>query len=306
MKIGKDRAAETVSASPEKRKKRGVLPAVIALLALLVGLSLVLYPTVAEYISSLNFKREIDAFRGEVGAMGAAEKSDLLDSAESWNSELLSRGTRVSSLSADDRARYNSLLDPSGTGMMGFVEIAKLKIYLPIYHGTDESALHSGVGHLEGSSLPTGGKGTHCVLSGHTGLPSAKLFSNIDRLRKGDVFVLHILGETLTYRVESSVVLTPEQAERQDIDPEADICTLMTCTPYGVNTHRLLVRGVRIPNPAPGTPGYSDDGEIEIPMPVGLRVALILFPAALVAAVLVVVIRNRKPRSAKGGDPGGT
>ena len=151
-------------------------------------------------------------------------------------------------LSDEQMREYESLLDLSGLGIMGYIEIPEIDCSLPVYHGTEESVLQIAVGHIEWTSLPVGGEGTHCVLSGHRGLPSAKLFTNLDKLEPGDVFLLRILDEVLTYEVDQILIVEPQDTSALQIVKGKDYCTLMTCTPYGVNTHRLLVRGHRIDN----------------------------------------------------------
>ncbi|WP_202982873.1 class C sortase [Sharpea azabuensis] len=146
----------------------------------------------------------------------------------------------------DEEALYKKTLDVTGTGIMGYVEIPKINVSLPIYHGDDQAILQIAIGHIPGTSLPVGGKGTHSVLSGHRGLPSARLFTDIDQLKKGDIFMLQVMDNTLTYKVDQISVVLPSDMSKMQIDPNQDYCTLMTCTPYGVNTHRLLVRGHRI------------------------------------------------------------
>ncbi len=277
------------------RKRHTALSALLVTLVLLIGLSLLLYPTVADYLNSLNYRRDIEDFRQNLQQLDDSERQALLDAAREWNDELLDAGSRIGELNAERRQRYSALLDPFGSGMMGYIEIEKAGIYLPIYHGTEESVLQAGVGHIEGSSLPVGGTGTHTILSGHTGLPSSKLFSNIDQLEVGDTFLLHILGEVLTYRVESTVVVLPEEAEKQEFDPQRDLCTLMTCTPYGINSHRLLVRGVRIETPVAEQPDPEKPVEpIPAPVPPVLWAAAIGLPSLLVVIVLVLVVRKRR------------
>lgn len=277
------------------KSRHGIFRAFLAALALLLGLSLLLYPTVADYISSLNFKEEIETYREKVSRMDDSGRLLMLDKAREYNERLLSRSERIGELSAEQKKEYESLLDPSGSGMMGYIVIKKAEIYLPVYHGTSESVLQSGIGHIEGSSLPVGGAGTHAVLSGHTGLPSSKLFSNIDRLKKGDLFELHVMGEVLTYRVESTVVLPPQEAGRQKIDPQKDLCTLMTCTPYGINTHRLLVNGIRTDTPDDKPPGgVMADEEIPAPVPAALKICAIAVPLAMVISFILLKRRKRK------------
>ncbi len=280
----------------KEQNSHSLVSAILVTLALLIGLSLLLYPTVADYINSLDYKKIIEDYQREVLKLDDTARQEMLTAAHEYNSELLERSTRIGGLNTEQRAAYESLLDPSGSGMMGYIEVEKIEIYLPVYHGTDESVLQSGIGHIEGSSLPVGGMGTHAILSGHTGLPSSKLFSNIDRLKEGDIFELHILGEVLTYQVESMVVLLPEEAEKQEIVPQRDLCTLMTCTPYGINSHRLLVTGVRIET-APEQQSNVKNQPIETipaPIPPVLWVAIIGLSAFLVAVIVVVVRKKRR------------
>lgn len=280
-----------------KSKKHTAVSAVILTLVLLTGIALLLYPTVADYINSLDYRKDIEKYQDDVKKLDDTTRQNMLKEAEEWNIRLAEKSELMSLLTSKEHTTYNSLLDPTGTGIIGYIEIEKLKIYLPIYHGTEESVLQSGIGHLEGSSLPIGGKGTHALLSGHSGLPSSKLFSNIDQLKKGDTFVIHVLGEVLTYRVESSAVMLPEDAEKQEFYPDRDICTLMTCTPYGVNTHRLLVQGVRVENVAEEKPEMPVEEEIpEEEMPVILWAAIFGIPAVIIAAVIILLVRHKKRR----------
>lgn len=276
-----------------KRKSHTVVSAVIVTLVILIGLSLLLYPTVSNYVHSLDYKKDIDAYQQNVQKLDDTTVQNMLKDARAWNGELVQNSRRFGTLNAEQAKRYTSLLDPSGTGMMGYVEIEKLNIYLPVYHGTDEAVLQSGIGHLAGSSLPVGGKGTHTFLSGHSGLPSSKLFSNIDQLETGDTFTLHVLGEELTYRVESVTVVLPEEAEKQEVDPEADLCTLMTCTPYGINTHRLLVRGVRTQTPQTGLANSRKAADtVSLKLPMTLWAAVIVLALAAVLSILLAVKRT--------------
>ena len=273
---------------PTKRKSRGLLSSVVVTLALLIGLCLLLYPTVADYINSLDYKKDIQTYRTQLQTLDDSARRQMLAEATAFNQELLRRSTTIGELSADQKREYDRLLDPTGTGMMGYVAIEKAGVYLPVYHGTAEDTLQAGVGHIAGSSLPVGGVGTHAILSGHTGLPSTKLFSNIDQLQLGDTFELHIVDEVLTYRVESIVTLLPEEAERQSIDPARDMVTLMTCTPYGINTHRLLVRGVRTETPPDRAPGSAAEAEIPV-----------TFPLALLAAAVALLLAARRKKRRK-------
>ena len=236
------------------------VPTVIAILMALTGLSLLLYPTVSDYLKSLAYRRTISNYIAAVEPMDGGRSEDLLAAARAYNERLAEKNTLMLLLSEGEREEYNSLLDIDSTGVIGYVSVPKVNITLPIYHGTSADVLQSGVGHLEGSSVPVGGPGTHSVLSAHTGLPSAKLFTNIDQLTEGDSFTVRVLKETLTYQVDQILVVLPNETDALRIEPGEDFCTLLTCTPYGVNSHRLLVRGRRVLSP-PGEEILPNIGE---------------------------------------------
>ena len=179
--------------------------------------------------------------------MDAEEYERMWNDAVEYNKALLSKSNRYN-MTDEQRKEYESVLDVTGTGIMGYIEIPSIDVSLPIYHGTNESVLQIAIGHIESSSLPVGGIGTHCVISGHRGLPSAKLFTDIDQLQNGDRFMIQVLDRTLTYEVDQVRIVLPSELQDLEIDPNQDYCTLVTCTPYGVNTHRLLVRGHRVEN----------------------------------------------------------
>ncbi len=227
--------------------KKSTLTTVLLCLVFLVGLSLLLYPTVSDYLNSLHQSRVIVQYSEDVAALDNGLYSQMLEAAHDYNDELLKR-TQSYFMSDGEKAEYNSLLNLSDSGVMGYIEIPSIGVSLPIYHGTDESVLQHSLGHIEWSSLPVGGSGTHCIISGHRGLPSAKLFTNLDKLATGDRFMLCVLDEVLTYEVDQSLIVLPEELEELEISEGQDLCTLVTCTPYGVNSHRLLVRGHRVPN----------------------------------------------------------
>lgn len=212
-----------------------------------VGVSVLLYPTVSDYWNSLHQSQAIATYADSVENMDEQDYEKLWDAAISYNQKLFQSGHGLG-LKDEEKEEYNELLDVSGTGIMSYVEIPKIKCSLPIYHGTDEGVLQIAVGHIEGSSLPVGGLNTHCVLSGHRGLPSAKLFSNLDKLEEGDIFMIRTLDQTLTYEVDQIRIVLPDEVENLKIEEGKDLCTLVTCTPYGINTHRLLVRGHRVAN----------------------------------------------------------
>ena len=212
-----------------------------------VGVSVLLYPTVSDYWNSLHQSQAIATYADSVENMDEQDYEKLWDAAVSYNQKLFQSGHGLG-LKDEEKEEYNKLLDVSGTGIMSYIEIPKIKCSLPIYHGTDEGVLQIAVGHIEGSSLPVGGLNTHCVLSGHRGLPSAKLFSNLDKLEEGDIFMIRTLDQTLTYEVDQIRIVLPDEVDDLKIEEGKDLCTLVTCTPYGINTHRLLVRGHRVAN----------------------------------------------------------
>ncbi|MCI8620131.1 MAG: class C sortase [Oscillospiraceae bacterium] len=227
--------------------KKGRFSTIILILIFLTGLSLLLYPTVSDYWNSLHQSRAITEYAEQVAALDDDRYEQLWAEAEQYNRHLSQKADRFK-LSAEEQTEYEGLLNVSSSGIISYIEIPAIGCALPIYHGTDEAVLQIAVGHIEGTSLPVGGKGTHCVLSGHRGLPSAKLFSDLDQLREGDTFLLQTLDETLTYEVDQIRIVLPYEVTDLAISEEQDYCTLVTCTPYGVNSHRLLVRGRRIAN----------------------------------------------------------
>lgn len=213
----------------------------------LIGLSLLLYPSVSDWWNSFHQSRAIANYDQTVANMDNNEYEHLWQDAVDYNAALAEKNG-LFALTESEKARYESLLNVSGIGIMGYIEIPGIKCELPIYHGTSEGVLQVGVGHIEASSLPTGGESTHCVLSGHRGLPSAKLFTDLDKLITGDLFVLRVLDETLTYEVDQVLIVEPQEVNALNVEEGKDLCTLVTCTPYGINSHRLLVRGHRVEN----------------------------------------------------------
>ena len=229
--------------------KKGTFSNIILILMLLLGLSLLLYPTFADYWNSLHQTRAIATYAEEVAVLDDDKYIELWEDAIAYNKTLSEKENQYF---VDDESLvvYESLLNITGSGIMGSIEIPSIGCNLPIYHGVDESVLQVAVGHLEWTSLPTGGESTHCVMSGHRGLPSARLFTDLDQLQPGDTFMLHILDETLTYEVDQILIVLPYETDALLIEEGKDLCTLVTCTPYGVNSHRLLVRGHRVENAA--------------------------------------------------------
>ncbi len=230
-----------------KKQKTHHAATVFLVLILIVGLSLLLYPSVSNYWNSFHASQAISTYAEDVANLSENQYDAIWTAAREYNQKLAEQGESFA-LSDEQRAAYEKQLDVSGLGIMGYIEIPEIKVSLPIYHGSDEAVLQVAVGHLEWSSLPVGGESSHCVLSGHRGLPSAKLFTNLDELQEGDIFMLRVLDEVLTYEVDQISIVEPSQVADLQIEEGKDLCTLVTCTPYGINTHRLLVRGHRIEN----------------------------------------------------------
>lgn len=231
------------------KKLKKHISTIILIVILFVGLSLLLYPTVSDYWNSLHQSRAIASYVEDVANMDNETYEKVLADAAAYNEALWKRANRYFP-TEEEQADYMSQLNVSGSGVMGYIDIPLISCTLPIYHGVDEAVLQVAIGHIESSSLPVGGEGTHCVLSGHRGLPSAKLFTNLDQLKEGDIFMMRVLDEVLTYEVDQIRIVLPEEVNDLDLVAGKDYCTLVTCTPYAVNTHRLLVRGHRIANTA--------------------------------------------------------
>lgn len=230
------------------KKKKNRLTTIILVAVLLVGLSLLLYPSFSEYWNSFHQSRAIMGYMESVSQMDTEDYDQIMASARAYN-ESLYTGAKRWFLNEEAKQKYESELAVSADGAMGFITIDKIHVKLPIYHGTAESVLQTSIGHIDWTSLPVGGENSHCVLSGHRGLPSAKLFSDLDKLVEGDVFSISVLNETLSYQVDQIRVVEPEDISDLQIEEGKDYCTLVTCTPYGINSHRLLVRGHRVDNP---------------------------------------------------------
>ena len=217
------------------------------ILILFIGLSLMLYPTFADWWNSMHQTRAVASYVEQVANMNEDQYHEIWDAAWDYNQSLMDRPNDYL-LNEEQKLTYESLLDVGGNGIMGYVEIPSLNVMLPIYHGTAESVLQVAVGHLEWTSLPVGGESSHCVISGHRGLPSARLFTDLDKMQVGDIFMLRVLDEILTYEVDQIRIVEPHITEDLLIQEGEDLCTMFTCTPYGINSHRLLVRGHRIAN----------------------------------------------------------
>lgn len=228
--------------------KKSQIISVLWFFLLIVGVALLLYPTFSNYLHSLNQSERIVMY---IENVSDEEKRQLYESlwqeAVEHNQEVSESGVKWF-LEEEEKEAYENYLKIDSSGIMAYIEIPAISCYLPIYHGTGEAVLQVGVGHYEGSSLPVGGESTHCILSGHRGLPSSKLFTDIDQLQEKDIFIIYTLNEVLTYEIDQISIVEPTDFSKLQIDSGEDYCTLVTCTPYGINTHRLLVRGHRIEN----------------------------------------------------------
>ena len=219
----------------------------ILILMLVAGLSLLLYPSFADYWNSFHQSKAVSDYVETVMNIDDEKYEEIWSAARQFNEELTKR-RNIYHLPQSMQLEYEEKLNIGGNGIMAYLEIPDIKVHLPIYHGTDDAVLQIAIGHLEWSSLPVGGESTHCVVSGHRGLPSARLFTDLDNMEIGDLFVLYVLDEKLTYMVDQIKIVEPQEIEDLGIVEGEDYCTLVTCTPYGVNSHRMLVRGTRVDN----------------------------------------------------------
>lgn len=278
------------------KKKGNHLITILLVLIFLLGLSLLLYPAVSDYWNSKHQTRAIAVYSEEVSGLDKEQYQALWAAAAAYNASLRERDNAYL-LTEEQKAAYEQLLNVSGLGIMGYIEIPSIDCSLPIYHGTEESVLQIAIGHLEWSSLPVGGESTHCVLSGHRGLPSAKLFTNLDKLQEGDVFLLRVLDEVLTYEVDQILIVEPQEIAALQIAEGEDLCTLVTCTPYGINTHRLLVRGHRIENaPEARLVRVTADAVQIEPLLVAPIVAL-----PMLLLLLILLLLPKRPKNDNGG-----
>lgn len=269
---------------------------ILLIFIFIIGLSLLLYPSFSDWWNSFHQSRAIASYSEVVATMEDDKYEELWSDAWEYNNSLLERPNDYV-LSDEQKENYEGLLNVADNGIMGYIEIPKIGITLPIYHGTDEAVLQIAVGHLDWTSLPVGGQSSHCVLSGHRGLPSAKLFTDLDQLVEEDVFILRVLDEVLTYQVDQILIVEPQDTEALMIQEGKDLCTLVTCTPYGINSHRLLVRGTRIETEeeAQAIRVTADAIQIEPVIVAPLVAAPMLF-------ILLIAVMLPKPRKKQGGN----
>lgn len=283
----KPRAGKT-----KKKKKSSIISTVILVVIFLAGLGILLYPTVSDYWNSRVQSRAITSYNEAVANMSEQDYAAYFDAADAYNQTLYQ--TTGGNYYPSVLEGYEDTLDITGTGIMGYITIEKIDVNLPIYHGTAESVLQIAAGHLEGSSLPVGGASTHCCLSAHRGLPSARLFTDLDKLEVGDTFTVTVLNRLLTYQVDQIRIVEPTQLSDLNIEEGKDYFTLMTCTPYGINSHRMLVRGVRIENAEEATTAaVAADARPIDPL---IAAPIVAIPLLLIVMLFLIFRTNRKKR----------
>ena len=276
----------------KRRKKKSSFGTWLLILIMLVGIGVMAYPTVSDWWNSFHASRAIASYSNAVENVDKEKLDAMIEAAHEYNKRLLKKANPYA-MSDADLEEYNSLLDLSGTGIIGYITIKSIGVYIPIYHGTEESVLQIAIGHIDWTSLPVGGESTHAVVSGHRGLPSAKLFTDLDQMKEGDTFTITVLNQTISYAVDQIRIVEPGDITELAITPGQDYCTLVTCTPYGINTHRLLIRGHRVPN---------ERGEMVVPAEAYRISNHITIPAIgvpllfLFLIVMLIVFSSRKPK----------
>lgn len=276
-------------------KKKFNIKFIIAILIFLIGLSLILYPIVSNYINTSKHNKLIKNYIDDVDKISENNYGDILREAKEYNEHLYKKEMNITSeIKEEDKIKYNELLNINDTGIMGYIEISKINVLLPIYHGTSSTVLQAGAGHIEGSSLPIGGDNTHSIISGHSGLPSAKLFTDLNNLEIGDTFTIKVLKEVFTYEVDNIEIVEPDDINHLKIEEGKDYVTLVTCTPYGINTHRLLVRGHRIDNP-------KDEKNDELIIKVEKKQNYVLISLCIIIGLCVslIICKSIKSRTLK-------
>ena len=278
--------------------KKGSVTTILLIVVLIVGLSLLIYPAFSDYWNKSVQSKAVASYIHDIESLDDDKYAELWNSAVDYNKALLERPNKYK-LSDELKARYHNELNVTGSGMMGYIEIPKIDVHLPIYHTTDENVLQVAIGHIDWTSLPTGGANTHAVLSSHRGLPSAKLFTDLDKLQVGDVFMLWVMDELLTYEVDQILIVEPHESEALMVEEGRDLCTLVTCTPYGINSHRLLVRGHRINNAEEAETVRVTADAIVIDKLVVVPFVLVPILLCMFVALLVSTRKNKKRRNVK-------
>ena len=266
-------------------------------ITLVIGICLMAYPSVSDWWNSFHQTQAIAEYSKKVANMDQSSFDRMIEEAEAYNASLVSKKGRFV-MSEAEKEEYKKVLDITGNGIMAYIDIPKINVSLPIYHGVDQQVLQVAIGHIEGSSLPVGGKGTHCAVSGHRGLPAARLFTDLDQLEVGDKFLVQILDRTLTYEVDQIRIVLPKEYQDLEIDPDKDLMTLITCTPYRVNSHRLLVRGHRVENEIPNAANITADALLFRPYYVAPIVAAPILLILLIMMLITTSSGYRQRRAA--------
>lgn len=266
---------------------------ILLVLIFFIGLSVLLYPTVANYVNSKSQTKAIAQYIASMSALDPAKYAEELSEAQAYNESLVGKKNRFSPTEAE-REAYHRYLGADNTAI-GYVEIPSIKVSLPMYLGTEEGILQIGVGCMPGSSLPIGGESTHAVLTGHRGLPSSRLFTDLDQVAVGDVFTMVVLGRVLTYQVDQILIVLPQELDALEIAEGEDYCTLVTCTPYGINTHRMLVRGHRVENSVADTVAARVTADA-IQVDTLLVTPVVAMPMLLIF-VATVLVQGRKKKN---------
>ncbi len=281
-----------LTAEERKKKKKSNLVTWLLVLVMLLGVAIMAYPTVSDWWNSFHASRAIASYSSSVESVDNAKLDEMIEAAHAYNRSLLEKDNPYL-MTEENLKKYNSLLNLSGTGIIGYITIKPIGVYVPIYHGTEESVLQIAVGHIDWSSLPVGGESTHAVVSGHRGLPSAKLFTDLDQMKEGDQFSITVLNQVISYEVDQIRIVEPGDVSELGIVPGKDYCTLVTCTPYGINTHRLLIRGHRIAN---------ESGDLVVApeayrIPYYLTIPAVGIPLLLLFLLgMLIYYRRRRPR----------
>ena len=280
-----------ITEEEKKKKRKSILTTWLLVLVMLIGLGIMAYPTVSDWWNSFHASQAIASYSNVVESVDKEKLNAMIEEAHRYNESLLKKENPYQ-MSDEDLEYYNSLLDVSGTGILGYITIKSIGVYIPIYHGVEESVLQIAVGHIDWTALPVGGVNSHSVLSGHRGLPSAKLFTDLDQIKEGDQFSITVLNQVISYEVDQIRIVEPGDISELAVVPGKDYCTLVTCTPYGINTHRLLVRGHRVAN---------ESGDMVVPaeafrIPNYLTIPAVGIPLLFLFLVgMLIYYRRRRP-----------
>ncbi len=287
----------------KQSKKKRLASILVSAVFFVVGVVMLLYPAIADYVNTHRNREIIETYQRLTEEAEGVDFDAMMQSARDYNERLFRRAPYMGALTEEAKQDYESQLDLLGTGFIGYIEIRKINVYLPIFHGTSNDVLQSAIGHVEGSSFPIDGESVHAVVSGHSGLPSARLFTDVDQLVVGDTFIIHVLNKNFVYQVDEISKVLPDDLKDLHIDEGRELCTVMTCTPYSVNTHRLVVTGHRIEVPEgetpdgepaldePAGPPAWDAGQLTVPLTI---IAAVIFISAAAEAVFSIKRRGKR------------